>query len=67
VRHWLRITHTPCGQLTRSDVVDQFADGDGYDRYPGDQSPRGQHVGTRCERPAVAYPITRGGISCARR
>ena len=67
VRHWLRITHTPRGQITRSDVVDQLAGGDGYDRYPGCQSPRGQHVGTRRERPAVAYPIRRGRISCARR
>ena len=67
VRHWLRITHTPRGQITRSDVVDQLAGGDGYDRYPGCQSPRGQHVGPRRERPAVAYLISRGGISCARR
>jgi hypothetical protein len=67
VRHRLRITHTPRGQITRSDVVDQLAGGDGYDRYPGCQSPRGQHVGPRRERPAVACPIRRGGISCARR
>ena len=67
MRHWLRIAHTPCGQITRSDVVDQLAGSRVYDRYPGGQSPRGQYVGTRCERPAVAYPTTRGGISCARR
>ena len=67
VRHWLRITHTSREQITRSDVASQFAGGGVCDRSPGCQSPRGQHVGTRRERPAVAYPIRRGGISCARR
>jgi hypothetical protein len=67
VRHWPRIAHPPGGQITRSDGVGQFS-GDGVsDRYHGRQSPRGQHVGTRRVRPAVAYSISRGGISCARR
>jgi hypothetical protein len=67
VRHWLRIAHPPCGQITRSDVVDQLAGSRVYDRYPGGQSPRGQYVGTGRARSAVAYPIRRGGTSCARR
>ncbi len=67
VRHWLRITDAPCRQITRSDGVGQLASGDRCDRYHGCQSTRGQHVGTRRERPAVASPIRRGGISCARR
>ena len=67
VRHWLRITYTSGGQITGSDVADQLACDDGCDRYHDCQSPRGQHVGTRGERPALAYLIRRGGISCARR
>ena len=67
VQHWLRIAHTPCSHVTGSNVVGQFACGGGCDRYHGRQSPGGQYVGTRCERPAVALTLTGGGIPCARR
>ena len=67
VQHWLRIAHTPCNHITGSNVVGQFTCSGGCDRYPGCQSPGGQHVGTRCERPAVALTLTGGGTPCARR
>ena len=67
VRHWLRITHAPCRQVMRSDVVGQHACGGVCGRYHGRQSTRGQHVGTRREGSALAPTGTRGGAPCARR
>ncbi len=67
VRHWLRIVHTPCGQITRRDVADQLACGGVCDRYHGGQSPRGQYVGARLGQSALAHIIRRGEPACARR
>jgi hypothetical protein len=67
VRHWLRIAHAPCRQITRSDGAGQLARGGVCNRYHGRQSARGQHVGARSEQSALAHPVSGGGISCARR
>jgi hypothetical protein len=67
VRHWLRIAHAPCRPVTRSDGVGQHVGSDVCGRYHGRQSTRGQHVGTRREGSALAYPVTGGGAPCARR
>jgi hypothetical protein len=67
VRHWLRITHASCEQITRSDGVGQLAGGGVCDRYPGCQSPRGQYVGARPGQSALAHPLRGGGTACARR
>ena len=67
VRHWLRIAYTPCGQITRSDVVAQLAGSGVSDRYHGGQSPRGQYVGARLGQSALAHIISRGDTACARR
>ena len=67
VRHWVRVTHAPCGPITRSDVVGQLGCGGVWDRYQGRQSTCGQHAGTRRERSPLAHIGTGGGIPCARR
>ena len=67
VRHWMRVTHAPRRQMTRSDVVGQLVCGGVWDRYQGRQSTRGQHAGTRRERSPLAHVVTGGGIPCARR
>jgi len=67
VRHWVRVTHAPRRQITRSDVVGQLVCGGVRDRYHGRQSTRGQHAGTRREQSALAHTILGGGTSCARR
>lgn len=63
----LRIAHASGGQITRREVVGQFAWGGVYDRYHGRQSTRGQHVRTRCERSSLVYAVAEGGSPCARR
>jgi hypothetical protein len=67
VRHWVRVTHAPRQHITRSDGVGQLVCGGVRDRYPGRQSPRGQHVGTGRERSPLAPAGTAGGAPCARR
>jgi hypothetical protein len=67
VRHWLRVTHAPCRQITRSDIVGQLARSGVCDRYNRRQSTRGQHVGARRERSPLAHPVSGGGTACARR
>jgi hypothetical protein len=67
VRHWLRITHAPRGQITRSDGVGQLARGGMCDRYHSRRSTRGQHVGAGHGQSALAHTISRGGPACPRR
>ena len=67
VRHWVRVTHAPCRQVTRSDGVGQRAWGGVCDRYHGRQSTRGQHAGARGERSTLVYAVAEGGSPCARR
>ena len=66
VRHRLRVTHPTGNSVARTNDVGQSASG-GVSRRDGRQSPRGQHVGTRRERSALAHAVTGGGIPCARR
>ncbi len=67
VRHWVRVTHAPRQQITRSNVVGQLVCGGVWNRYQGRQSPRGQHAGTRHESSPLAHIVTGRGIPCARR
>jgi hypothetical protein len=67
VRHRLRIAHASRRQITGSDGVGQLVRGGVCDRYNSRQSTRGQHVGSRRARFALALTISRGGTSCARR
>jgi hypothetical protein len=67
VRHRLRIAPASRRQITGSDGVGQLVRGGVCDRYNSRQSTRGQHVGSRRARFALALTISRGGTSCARR
>jgi hypothetical protein len=66
VRHRLRVTYATCRIVARTHVVDQPSCG-GVFRCGGGQSTRGQHVGTRRERSALADAVTGGGAPCTRR
>ena len=66
VRHRLRVTHPAGNSVARTNVVGQLASG-GVSRCDGRQSTRGQHVGTRRARSALAHAVAGGGAPCARR
>jgi hypothetical protein len=66
VRHHLRVTHPTGNSVARTNVAGQLASG-GVSRCDGRQSTRGQHVGTRRERSALAHAVTGGGAPCTRR
>lgn len=67
VRHRLRVTHATRRSVARTNVVGQPNRGGVCDRRDCRWSTRGQHVGTRRERPPLARATTRGGARCRRR
>ena len=67
VRHWLRVAHAPCWQVTRSDVVGQLACGGVSNRHDRRWSVGRQYAGTCRERSSLAQTVTGGGAPCARR
>lgn len=66
LRHRLRVAHPPRWVIVRTNVVGQPSCGGGS-RCARRWSTRGQHVGTRRERSALARTISEGGAPCARR
>jgi hypothetical protein len=66
VRHCLRVAHTTCRAVARTNVVGQLLCA-GSDRCDGRQSTGGQHVRTRSESPSLAQAVTGGGAPCTRR